>query len=60
MLSSAEYDALLIAWEAQFPTGNTFTLDAKASKYTLGGAAEAARTSLINTYGITIIDGGGI
>jgi len=28
------------------------------SQYTAGGAAEAARTSLINTYGWTITDGG--
>lgn len=59
-LSTSEYDSFLIAAEAQFPTGNTFVLDAKASKYTLGGAAEAARTSLINNYGITVEDGGGI
>ena len=58
-LSTANYDALLISWEAQGPTaGHTTTFG--TSKYTLGGAAEAARASLISTYGWTITDGGGI
>ena len=52
-MSSVNYDATLIGWEAQGPpTG--LTLGAQGLRYTLGGAAEAARTSLITTYGWTI------
>jgi surface protein len=57
--STANYDSILIAWEAQAPP-NIVTINFGGSKYTLGSAAETARTSLINTYGWTIIDGGGI
>lgn len=58
-VSTSVYDQLLINWEGLVPsTGLTF--DGGSSTYTLGGAAEAARTSLINTYGWTITDGGGI
>ena len=58
-LSTANYDALLVAWEAQVPQNN-ISITFGASKYSLGSAAEAARTSLINTYGWTITDGGGV
>jgi hypothetical protein len=58
-LTTANYNAALIAWEAQAPT-NAVPINFGSSKYTLGGAAEAARTSLISTYGWTITDGGGI
>ena len=53
-MSTANYDATLIGWEgaAVVPTG--VTLGATNLTYTLGGAAEAARTSLISTYGWTI------
>ena len=55
--SQANYDAILIGWEAQAPqTGKSINF-AEAT-FTPGGAAEAARTSLINTYGWTITDGG--
>ena len=57
--STANYDALLVAWEAQVPQNNISITFGK-SKYSLGSAAEAAKTSLINTYGWTITDGGGI
>jgi len=57
--STANYDATLIAWEAQAPT-NSVSFSFGSSQYTIGGAAEAARTSLITTYGWTITDGGGI
>jgi surface protein len=56
-LSTTNYDALLVAWEAQAPT-YTGAINFGGSQYTAGGAAEAARTSLINTYGWTITDGG--
>ena len=58
-LTTANYDATLISWAAQAPV-NALTAHFGNSQYTLGGAAEAARNTLINTYGWTIIDGGGI
>ena len=58
-LSTANYDATLISWAAQAPNPNEAT-SFGSSKYTLGGAAETAKNTLINTYGWTIIDGGGI
>lgn len=58
-LSTANYDATLVSWEAQAP-GWAAAMNFGTSKYTLGGEAEAARTSLINTYGWTITDGGGV
>ena len=56
-MTTATYDAMLIAFEAQAP----FDIDEVsfgASQFTSGGAAEAARTSLVNTYGWIISDGG--
>ena len=58
-LLTANYDATLVSWEAQSP-GWASNSNFGSSKYTLGGEAEAARTSLINTYGWTITDGGGV
>ena len=58
-IQTSTYDATLIAWESQAPS-NSISITFGAVQYTLGGAAEAARTSLINTYGWTITDGGGI
>lgn len=67
-LSVSNYDATLVSWEAQlqtaFPGGAGYTpvisIDFGGSQYTLGSVAETARTSLINTYGWTITDGGGV
>jgi surface protein len=56
-LSTANYDALLIAWDAQGAMSYSGTVNFGGSKYTAGGAAEAARTSLISKWG-GIIDGG--
>ena len=53
------YDATLISWSAQAPQINQAP-NFGGSIYTLGGAAEAARDTLINTYGWNITDGGGI
>lgn len=57
-LSTTNYDALLIGWEAQsVVSGRTF--NAGSSQYTTGGAAETARDDLIagpNSW--TINDGG--
>lgn len=58
-LSTSNYDALLIGWESQ-SVQNNVTFDAGNSKYTLGGAAETARTNLINDHNWTITDGGGV
>jgi len=58
-IPTADYDDILISWEAQAPQSN-MNVNFGNSQYTAGGAAEAARTSLINTYGWTITDGGGI
>ena len=67
-LFTTNYDALLVGWEATlqaaYPSGTgypyTINIHFGGSKYTLGGAAETARTSLINNFGWTITDGGGI
>ena len=56
-LPTARYDALLINWDAQEPLDN-MTPHFGNSKYTAGGAAEAARTSLVTGDGWTITDGG--
>lgn len=56
-LSTANYDALLIAWDAQGAMSFSGTAHFGSSKYTAGGAAEAARTSLISKWG-GITDGG--
>ena len=58
-LSTANYDALLIAWDAQGAMSFSGTVNFGSSQYTLGGAAETARTSLISKWG-GIIDGGGV
>ena len=56
-LSTANYDALLIGWDAQGAMSYSGTVDFGTSQYTSGGAAEAARTSLISKWG-GITDGG--
>lgn len=56
-LSTANYDALLIAWDAQGAMSYSGTVNFGGSQYTSGGAAETARTSLIAKWG-GIIDGG--
>ena len=58
-LSTAYYDNLLIAWDSQGAMSYSGTVDFGNSTYTLGGAAEVARTSLIAKWG-GIVDGGGI
>jgi len=56
-LSTSHYDALLIAWDSQaVQSGVTF--HAGNSKYTAGGAAQAARTSLDVGDSWSITDGG--
>jgi len=58
-LSTANYDALLIAWDSQGAMSYSGTVNFGNSQYTLGGAAAVARTSLIIKWG-GIIDGGGV
>jgi len=65
-LSTSNYDALLIGWEATLQGtylngagyGATISINFGNSKYTSGGAAEAARNSLETTFGWAISDGG--
>lgn len=67
-MSTAAYDATLVGWEATlqaaYPSGvgypATINIHFGGSQYTLGGAAETARTSLITNFGWTITDGGGV
>jgi len=67
-LSTANYDDLLTGWEATLQstwsggTGYPYTINIHfgGSQYTLGGAAETARTSLVSNFGWTITDGGGV
>lgn len=58
VLSIANYDATLIGWAAQDVKPN-MNINFNTSRYSIGGLAEAARNTLINTYGWTITDGGG-
>jgi len=58
-LSTVNYDALLIAWDAQGAMSFSGTVNFGSSKYTAGGAAEAAHISLEAKWG-TIIDGGSV
>ena len=65
-MSTSSYDAILIGWEAtlqtEFPSGTGYTptisIDFGGSKYTGGGAAATARSSLVSNFGWTIVDGG--
>ena len=58
--STANYDATLIGWATSGNVANGISFNSGNAQYTLGGAAEAARNTLINTYGWTITDGGGV
>ena len=55
--STAAYDDILISWAAQ-TVFSGMNPDFGSSKYTSGGTAETARTSLINDDSWTIDDGG--
>lgn len=56
-LLTSRYDAVLIAWEGQVEL-TSVAAHFGSSKYTSGGAAEAARTALVSTSSWTITDGG--
>ena len=57
-LSTENYDPLLIKLASQAQASRPKIFDMGTSTYTAGGAAEAARNTLVNTYGWTITDGG--
>ena len=65
-ISTTNYDAILIGWEATlqatFPNGSGYTpsisINFGISEYTGGGAAATARASLASNFGWSIIDGG--
>ena len=57
-LPTSRYDQLLINLAAQTKNQASQTAHFGNSQYTAGGAAEAARTSLISNDGYTITDGG--
>jgi len=67
-LSTANYDDTLIGWEASlqaaYPGGSGYTptinIDFGSSQYTIGSAADTAKTSLVTNFGWTISDGGGV
>jgi hypothetical protein len=58
-LSTSNYDALLVGWDAQ-TLQSMVTFDGGNSTYTLLSAADTARTNMINNDLWTITDGGGV
>jgi len=58
-LSTANYDALLLAWDALGVYAYSGNVNFGGSKYTSGGAVETARTNLIAKWG-SITDGGAV
>jgi surface protein len=56
-LSTANYDALLVGWEAQ-AVQNNVTFSGGNSTYTAASAAATARAALIDDHSWTITDGG--
>ena len=58
-LSTANYNALLVGWEAQLVQNNV-TFDGGNSTYTAASAAATARAALIADHTWTITDGGAI
>ena len=57
-MTTAQYDNLLVNWEAQASGIPAMTASFGASKYTGGGAAATARQDLIDIDGWSISDGG--
>ena len=57
-MTTAQYDALLVKWEAQASGIPAMTPHFGGSKYTGGGAAATAHASLTDVYGWSIGDGG--
>ena len=60
-IPTASYDALLVNWNSNLPTGGyAMSPNFGNSTYTSGSAADTARTNLISTHGWTISDGGSV
>lgn len=58
-LSTANYDAILVGWEAQGPVSNISAIYFGTTQYTKAPSpAATAHNSLLTTYNWTIIDGG--
>jgi len=57
-MTTAEYDAFLVRLDTTGLTG-AYSINFGTSQYTIGGAGETARSSLV-TKGWTITDGGGV
>ena len=63
ILDTTNYDALLVAWEADvaavvgYSNGGAWNFG--TVQYTTGSAADTARSNLINNHGWSIADGGG-
>jgi len=56
-MTTAQYDNLLVNWEAQASGIPAMTPTFGTSILTLGGTADTAKQNLINTYGWTVQDG---
>ncbi|BCE00967.1 BspA family leucine-rich repeat surface protein [Marinicellulosiphila megalodicopiae] len=56
-LSTDNYDALLMSWSNQIPQDNV-SFDGGRSVYSIDSLAQTARTTLMETFGWRIIDGG--
>ena len=56
-MTTAQYDNLLVKWEAQASGIPAMTASFGASILTSGGTADTAKQSLINTHGWTVQDG---
>ena len=56
-MTTAQYDALLVKWEAQASGIPAMTASFGASILTAGGTADTAKQNLINTHGWTVYDG---
>lgn len=59
LFTTAEYDAVLVAWEAQAVQDNV-SIHFGDATYTSGSAADTARTALANDHNWTIVDGGSV
>lgn len=57
-LSTANYDATLIAWNSLPSLPSSQIVWFKDAQYTAGSAAETARNNIISTYSWTLNDGG--
>ena len=58
-ISTSNYDAILVGWEAQ-AVQNNVVFSGGNSTYTSAGAGGTARAALIADHSWTITDGGGV